>query len=101
MGLLSLLTALSVSVSGAAAAVAARQDSSSLVQCLRSSLSPEASVYLPEDEGYSSNTIRWNRYYQPTFSVVSAVANEHDVRVSVRMTGRVYAGTNCARVVSD
>ncbi|KAL2194466.1 hypothetical protein P885DRAFT_71238 [Corynascus similis CBS 632.67] len=82
MGLLSLLTALSVSVSGAAAAVAARQDSS-LVQCLRSSLSPEASVYLPGDDGYASNTIRWNRYYQPTFSVVSAVANEHDVRVSI------------------
>ncbi|KAK3381169.1 hypothetical protein B0H63DRAFT_475023 [Podospora didyma] len=55
----------------------------SLVNCLRSSLSSASSVYLPGDSGFANDTIRWNRYYQPTFTVVAAVANEHDVRVSI------------------
>ena len=82
MRLLGFLTALSVSFGSAAAQETAGKVS--LVSCLRSSLSPAAAVYLPGDSGFGNDTIRWNRYHQPTFSVVAAVANEHDVRASVR-----------------
>ncbi|KAI0134358.1 hypothetical protein BJ170DRAFT_591337 [Xylariales sp. AK1849] len=81
MKLLATLAALAVGLGGSAAAVIAANDS--LVSCLRSSLSPEASIYLPGDGGFANDTIRWNRYHQPTFSVVAAVANEHDVRASI------------------
>ena len=90
MGLLVFFTALAVALGGGGAAAATTADDS-LVSCLRSSLSPEASVYLPGDGGYANDTIRWNRYHQPTFTVVAAVANEHDVRASVRIRAHTQA----------
>jgi hypothetical protein len=84
MGLLVPLTALAVALGGGSVAAATTADDS-LVSCLRSSLSPEGSVYLPGDGGFANDTIRWNRNHQPTFKVVAAVANEHDVRASVRL----------------
>ena len=84
MRLTTLLTALAIGFGGVdAAAVIAPNDF--LISCLRSSLSSEGSVYLPGDGGFANDTIRWNRYHQPTFNIVAAVANEHDVRASVRI----------------
>lgn len=80
-----ILTVLAVSFGKrASAAVIAAKDPDCLVECLRSSLSAEGAVYVSGDDGFANDTIRWNRYHQPTFSVVAAVANEHDVRASIQ-----------------
>lgn len=90
MRLLTLSAALAAGLGKSAAAVVARNGS--LVSCLQSSLSSEGSVYLPGDSGFANDTIRWNRYHMPTFNVVAAVANEHDVRASVRIKDYVRNG---------
>lgn len=82
MGFLAQFAALFVVFGASAAAGVAAQDT--LVSCLRSSLSAEGSVYVAGDGNFTTDTIRWNRNHEPTFKVVVAVANEHDVRVSVR-----------------
>jgi predicted neutral ceramidase superfamily lipid hydrolase len=55
----------------------------SLVSCLKSSLSPQASVVLPYQSGFAYDTARYSELYAPTFRVISQVAAENDVRISV------------------
>ncbi|KAG9511558.1 hypothetical protein KCV07_g10092, partial [Aureobasidium melanogenum] len=56
----------------------------SLVSCLKSSLSPQASVVLPYQSGFAYDTARYSELYAPTFRVISQVAAENDVRISIK-----------------
>ena len=74
-------------VSGShAASVIGRADV--LIECLKSSLSKEGSVLTPGQPLFANDTGRYSELYAPTFRVVSAVANEADVRASVSTDNR-------------
>lgn len=54
-----------------------------LIQCLKSSLSPQGSVVLPGNSLFTSDVSRFSSFEVPSFRVVSQATNEHDVRASV------------------
>ncbi|KAF3055926.1 6-hydroxy-D-nicotine oxidase [Daldinia childiae] len=54
-----------------------------LVSCLRSSLSPQASIVFPDDPSFANDTVRFSSYHEPTFRLVSLIANEDDARASI------------------
>ena len=64
-----------------AASIAARADK--LVDCLRSSLSPQGYVVVPSNIEFTNDTTRVSTFDAPTFKVVSRVSDEDDVRASV------------------
>ncbi|KAI1412820.1 hypothetical protein F5Y13DRAFT_199678 [Hypoxylon sp. FL1857] len=64
-----------------ASPIIARADE--LVDCLKSSLSPQASIVFPEDPNFLNDTVRFSSYHAPTFRLVSEIANEDDARASI------------------
>ena len=82
------LAIVALASSSYAASIAGRADL--LIECLRSSLSPQGSVLTPGQPLFANDTARYSELYAPTFRVVSVVANEHDVRVSVCAISRQY-----------
>lgn len=73
---------LAFAASSQAVSIVARNDK--LVDCLRSSLSPQGSVVLPNNPEFTNDTTRVFTFDAPTFKVVSRVSNEDDVRASVK-----------------
>ena len=64
-------------------AVSLARGSDELVDCLKSSLSPQGSVLVPGNPIFRNDTTRVSTLDAPTFRVVSQISNEDDVRASV------------------
>lgn len=66
-----------------------------LVDCLRSSLSPQGVIVLPDNAAaFTNDTLRYSSIGSPSFRIVSQVFNEQDVRAAVCVRSNFFCGAD-------